>query len=549
MAAGNAPPPCWRRHFPPSPCILVDGIPAGPPSPTPAVAPGKPPPRPPLLAAALPALAMLLWAQDEEALADTCWAYAYLSDSLHPGPGGSLGALLVSPTPQQPLPGKFLPGVPGPSVSAAGPSLMSSLASGLGGMGADACLHRELSTGGGPVGGGYSGTFTADGGMIMDEGGQGGRSSGGLSGPPAGPAGCVGRNDRGDGNGDDQHGGGLSDPAAAHATATAALRVTFELLRQTQQPDWSSQAAAGMAYAALAAEGVTPRLICLLAHPSGVQTPVLRVLGNMAAGERAQSELIVRAGGIQALGQLLTASADRRGLPKEICWILSNLTASASPPDVLALAQCGAAATLADLITGSTAPFELRREAGWALTNAAIAADVTATAALVAGGSLPAALVAVLQIPDAELVSVALAALQTLLAHGAALALQSGSALAGSNPFAGLVEEAGGLDAIEALQTHENAQVYARAVALLEAHFGGEEAAADDGSAAAASAMRAALGASAAALAASAGEPAGPGGHPGGERALEPAIGAGGNFAFGMSQGAPGSEGPFAFGH
>ncbi|KAJ1618034.1 hypothetical protein T492DRAFT_469041 [Pavlovales sp. CCMP2436] len=81
---------------------------------------GKPPPRPPLLAAALPALAMLLWAQDEEALADTCWAYAYLSDSLHPGPGG------------------------------------------------------ELSTGGGPVGGGYSGTFTADGGMIMDEGGQGG---------------------------------------------------------------------------------------------------------------------------------------------------------------------------------------------------------------------------------------------------------------------------------------------------------------------------------------------------------------------------------------
>ncbi len=39
----------------------------------------------------------------------------------------------------------------------------------------------------------------------------------------------------------------------------------------------------------------------------------------------------------------------------------------------------------------------------------------------------------------------------------------------------GIISEAGGLNAIEELQNHENTGVYQRAVKMLETYFGGEE--------------------------------------------------------------------------
>jgi hypothetical protein len=45
----------------------------------------------------------------------------------------------------------------------------------------------------------------------------------------------------------------------------------------------------------------------------------------------------------------------------------------------------------------------------------------------------------------------------------------------GSNPFAQLVEDADGLDKIEALQEHQNEDLYEKAVSILETYFECEE--------------------------------------------------------------------------
>jgi importin subunit alpha-1 len=42
-------------------------------------------------------------------------------------------------------------------------------------------------------------------------------------------------------------------------------------------------------------------------------------------------------------------------------------------------------------------------------------------------------------------------------------------------PYSELVEEAGGVDALDALQSHANKDVYEKAAQLIETYFGGEE--------------------------------------------------------------------------
>jgi hypothetical protein len=45
----------------------------------------------------------------------------------------------------------------------------------------------------------------------------------------------------------------------------------------------------------------------------------------------------------------------------------------------------------------------------------------------------------------------------------------------GSNPFSQLIEDAEGLDKIEALQEHQNEELYEKAVTILETYFDAEE--------------------------------------------------------------------------
>ena len=69
--------------------------------------------------------------------------------------------------------------------------------------------------------------------------------------------------------------------------------------------------------------------------------------------------------------------------------------------------------------------------------------------------------------------TVALEGLENILKVGEQMRKMPGST--GSNPFAQLVEDSEGLDKIEALQEHQNEDLYEKAVAILEAYFECEE--------------------------------------------------------------------------
>jgi len=43
------------------------------------------------------------------------------------------------------------------------------------------------------------------------------------------------------------------------------------------------------------------------------------------------------------------------------------------------------------------------------------------------------------------------------------------------NPYASYIEAADGLDKLEALQNHQNNEIYEKAVKIIEDYFGGEE--------------------------------------------------------------------------
>ena len=79
-------------------------------------------------------------------------------------------------------------------------------------------------------------------------------------------------------------------------------------------------------------------------------------------------------------------------------------------------------------------------------------------------------LCALLNAPDVELIFAVLEGL------GAALDAGEAGANGGANRCVQLFEEAGGCDRLEALQEHENPDIYAKAAHLLDTYFGDTDA-------------------------------------------------------------------------
>ncbi len=74
--------------------------------------------------------------------------------------------------------------------------------------------------------------------------------------------------------------------------------------------------------------GVARRLVDLLMHTSySVQTPALRTIGNVVTGDDVQTQVILQVNALPSLLALL--GSGRKGIRKEACWTLSNITAGA----------------------------------------------------------------------------------------------------------------------------------------------------------------------------------------------------------------------------
>jgi len=219
--------------------------------------------------------------------------------------------------------------------------------------------------------------------------------------------------------------------------------------------------------------GVCRRLVELLLHTSPlVQTPALRAVGNIATGDDHQTQVILQSGALPSLHKLLSHA--KKAIRKESCWTISNITAG-NREQIQEVINNGLIPPVIHLL--QTADFDIKKEAAWAISNATSGGSPQQVEYLVENNCIQ-PLVDLLSVSDAKIIGVALEALENLLKVGKNKQQENGLA---DNPVATRVEQAEGLQKIEALQEDPNEDVYSKAMKLLENYFPLEDEDADIG--------------------------------------------------------------------
>ena len=214
--------------------------------------------------------------------------------------------------------------------------------------------------------------------------------------------------------------------------------------------------------------GVLNDVCSLLMHRSTkIQSPSLRVIGNLVTGDDRQTQMVVDSGVLQLMSPLLNSI--KPVIQKEACWTISNITAG-NASQVQAVIDAKLMPRIIHLL--GTAEFRIRKEACWAVSNA------TATRFnrpdqvryLVEVGCLK-PLCDILIAGDPKIIQVALDALSNILEVGE----QDGMNFENQNQYAIMIEEVGGVDRIFDLQSHENLEIYQKAKKILDRFFSAEE--------------------------------------------------------------------------
>ncbi|KAJ4905469.1 Importin subunit alpha-3 [Raphanus sativus] len=208
--------------------------------------------------------------------------------------------------------------------------------------------------------------------------------------------------------------------------------------------------------------GVIPRIIQLLAHMSpAVLIPALRTIGNIVTGNDVQTQTVVDHQVLPSLLVLIKKNY-KKSIKKEACWTISNITAGSSN-QIQAVIEAGGIQALVWVL--DNAEFEVKKEAAWGISNATTGGTHDQIKFMVSKGCIR-PICDLLTCPDPRIAMVCLEAVENILVVGEAV---KRSGLTGDeNLFATLVEEAGGLEKIENLQSHDNEDIYQRSVKVLE---------------------------------------------------------------------------------
>ncbi|XP_066597574.1 importin subunit alpha-3 [Prorops nasuta] len=205
--------------------------------------------------------------------------------------------------------------------------------------------------------------------------------------------------------------------------------------------------------------GVVPRVIPLLSHKEvKVQTAALRAVGNIVTGTDEQTQIVLNCDALSHFPNLL--SHPKAKICKEAVWFLSNITAG-NRLQVQAVIDAG----LLPLIIRNLEKddFQTQKEAAWAISNLTISGDREQVARLIHEGVIE-PFCNLLVCKDAQVVQVVLDGINNMLKFAGAQAEQ----------LANMIEECQGLDKIEALQGHENIDVYKLAYDIIEQYFSEE---------------------------------------------------------------------------
>uniref|UniRef100_A0A1A9X113 IBB domain-containing protein n=1 Tax=Glossina brevipalpis TaxID=37001 RepID=A0A1A9X113_9MUSC len=209
--------------------------------------------------------------------------------------------------------------------------------------------------------------------------------------------------------------------------------------------------------------GVCRRLVELLIHPqNNVVTAALRAVGNIVTGDDVQTQVILNCNALPCISNLLTSPMDT--IKKEACWTISNIAAG-NRQQIQAVIDANIFPILIKIM--QTSDFKTKKEAAWAITNATSSGTAEQIRYLVHVGCIP-PMCEFLTVVDSDIVQVALNALENILKAGEKFSARP-------NPYAMAIEECGGLDKIEYLQSHENRDIYQKSFYIIEQYFGNEE--------------------------------------------------------------------------
>ncbi|KAH0914894.1 hypothetical protein HID58_029340 [Brassica napus] len=215
--------------------------------------------------------------------------------------------------------------------------------------------------------------------------------------------------------------------------------------------------------------GVVPRLVELLEHPSpSVLIPALRTIGNIVTGDDAQTQCVISHGALLSLLSLLTHN-HKKSIKKEACWTISNITAG-NRDQIQAVCEAGLIFPLVNLL--QNAEFDIKKEAAWAVSNATSGGSPDQIKYMVDQGVVK-PLCDLLICPDPRIITVCLEGLENILKVGEAEKLTGNTG--DVNFYAQLIDDAEGLEKIENLQSHDNSEIYEKAVKILETYWLEEE--------------------------------------------------------------------------
>ncbi|CAN8248073.1 unnamed protein product [Cochlearia groenlandica] len=216
---------------------------------------------------------------------------------------------------------------------------------------------------------------------------------------------------------------------------------------------------------AVIAAGVVPRLVELLAHSSpSVLIPALRTIGNIVTGDDLQTQTVLDHQVLPCLLNFLT-NTYKKSIKKEACWTISNITAG-NAKQIQAVIGADIIQSLVWVL--HSAEFEVKKEAAWAISNATSGGTHDQIKFMVDQGCIK-PMCDLLTCPDPRIITVCLEALENILVVG-----ESEKTLGRTgddNIFVTMIDEAEGLEKIENLQSHDNNDIYQKAVKILESFW------------------------------------------------------------------------------
>lgn len=207
------------------------------------------------------------------------------------------------------------------------------------------------------------------------------------------------------------------------------------------------------------ASGAVPRLVRLLGCGNPVIiTPALRSVGNIVTGNDTQTDAVIEAGALQHLAKLLQNS--KNSIVKEAAWTISNISAG-NQLQIGKVIDSGVISHLIEVL--SKGDFKSQKEAAWAITNITTGGSTEQIVHLVEKYSLMKPYCDLLVAKDSRTVRVVLT--------GIANIFQVSEKIGGTDNLCALFEDIGALDKVEALQNHENEEIYKKALELIETYF------------------------------------------------------------------------------